>query len=46
MKEKEKNFLKSLIKKTCRERLDKYKIPVIILFDELKITNRGKKNEK
>ena len=43
---KEKKLLKSLIKKTCRERLDKFKIPVIIVFDELKITNRGKKNEK
>ena len=43
---KEKKLLKSLIKKTCRAKLDKFKIPVIILFDELKITDRGKKNEK
>jgi acyl-coenzyme A synthetase/AMP-(fatty) acid ligase len=43
---KETKSLKSLIKKTCRERLDKFKVPVILIFDELKITQRGKKNEK
>ena len=36
--------LKIIIKKTCRKKLDKYKIPVKIYFDKLKITERGKKS--
>ena len=39
----EKKLLKVLIKKICREKLDKYKIPVKIKFEELAINKRGKK---
>ena len=36
-------FLKSKIKSHCRQNLDKYKIPVRIIFSSLKINSRGKK---
>ncbi len=39
----EKKLLKVLIKKICRKKLDKFKIPVKIQFEELAINNRGKK---
>lgn len=35
--------LKFRIKKECRDKLDKYKIPMKIFFEELKINERGKK---
>ena len=37
--------LKSQIKKTCRKKLDKYKIPIKIFFKELRINERGKKHD-
>ena len=37
--------LKSKIKSFCRSKLDKYKIPVKFYFEELTMTNRGKKND-
>ena len=36
-------FLKSKIKSHCRQNLDKYKIPIRIIFSSLKINSRGKK---
>jgi acyl-coenzyme A synthetase/AMP-(fatty) acid ligase len=37
------NDLKLLIKKTCRDKIDKFKSPVKISFEKLIINNRGKK---
>lgn len=40
----DKKSLKNSIKKFCKNRLENYKVPIKIIFDELKITERGKKD--
>ena len=39
----DKKLLKLLIKKTCKQNLDKFKVPVKIQFEDLSINERGKK---
>ena len=40
----DKNKLKLKIKNHCKLNLDKYKIPMKIIFKDLKINSRGKKS--
>ena len=39
----DKKLLKRLIKQTCKQKLDKFKVPVKIQFEDLSINERGKK---
>lgn len=40
----DKKTIKNSIKKKCRNKLDKYKVPIKINFESPKISDRGKKN--